>query len=119
MAKIESKRMKMGLDKWYKTVTLRDTSYYNVFDYSDGSKVITFLADEEGRVYRVILSKADVARLNGALAETVEPKPNEATKAPEQSPRQSQKSVAVPPSGPLREDERPLGVDIQDLFPGQ
>ena len=104
MARIESKRMMKGMSKWYKTVVHADTDYYNVVDFKDGSRLITFLADQEGRVFRVILSKEDIDRI--FLGKT----PIEAKKK-----EQKEKPIMLPPSNPKSSSV----VDIQDLFPGQ
>ena len=113
MARIESKRMMKGLIKWFKTVVHADTEYYNVTDFKDGSRLITFLADSEGRVFRVILSKEDIDRI------FLGKDPIEAKKVRELSPRQNQKTVAVPPSNPEPEDVVRETQALADLFPGQ
>ena len=59
---IESKRMLKGMVRWYKTVVHQDTEYYSVTDLEDGNKVINLLADQEGRVFRVVLSKEDIRK---------------------------------------------------------
>ena len=99
--RIESKRMRKGLLKWFKTVVLRDTEYYSVVDYNDGSKLINLLADQEGRVFRVILSKEDIDRIFLG-------------KDPIEIKKISPKPVMLPP-----EQQESESVDIQDLFPGQ
>jgi len=107
--RIESKKMQKGLLKWFKTVVYRDTEYYSVVDYNDGSKLVNLLSDQEGRVFRIILSREDVDRIFRGKD------PIEAKKVTPQH----QKTVIVPPSNPEPEGEIPEMVDILDLFPGQ
>ena len=113
--RIESKKMKKGMDKWYKTAVHRDTQYYNVLDFKDGSKLVTFLADEYGRVFRIILSKHDMERLNGAVA--IE-ESNAAKKGHGSSPRQNQRPLVILQSGQEQEGSHPE-VDILALSPDQ
>ena len=109
--RIESKRMLKGMVRWYKTVVHQDTEYYSVTDLEDGNKVINLLADQEGRVFRVVLSKEDIERI------FLGKEPIEAKKASESPQHQNQKTVIVPPSNPEPVGEILSTVDIQALFP--
>jgi len=111
--------MKKGLDKWFKAVTIHDTEYYNVCDCEDGSKIITFLANHEGRVFRLIFSKEDVARFNGAVAVETTIETKKAVKVHSSFPHQDQKPVVLPPIYPEQEEKVPPEEEFQGLFPGQ